>query len=209
MARVRIFVDFWNFQLQWNRTLEGRGLDRNVHRVPWRDLFPRVLASHAAESGETSQYLGTHVYASVQPGGDAALRNFLSNVLDSFPGYKVTVKERKSREHSVRCTNPACGVETRACPACGSLFAKSVEKGIDTAILTDLIQYTLDDNLDTAVLVSGDADFVPAVEYVQKKTDKRIVQAHFRGCGTALRNAYWTHLYIDDLLDELLPQAKH
>jgi uncharacterized LabA/DUF88 family protein len=53
------------------------------------------------------------------------------------------------------------------------------------------------------VLVSGDADIVPAVQYIQKKTDKQIVQAYFRSHGDALRNACWDHIFFDDMMPKL------
>lgn len=55
------------------------------------------------------------------------------------------------------------------------------------------------------MLITGDADFIPAVEFIQNRTEKHIVHAYFRPHGQELRNACWTHLYLDDLMDELLP----
>jgi len=56
-----------------------------------------------------------------------------------------------------------------------------------------------DDNYDIAVLVSGDADYAPAVQYIQKKTDKQIVQAFFKSHGDQLRTACWHHIFFEDL----------
>ena len=60
-----------------------------------------------------------------------------------------------------------------------------------------------DDNYDIAVLVSGDADYAPAVEYIQKKTDKQIVQAFFKAHGDQLRTACWSHIFFEDLFSKL------
>jgi len=56
-------------------------------------------------------------------------------------------------------------------------------------------------------LVSGDADYAPAVEYIQKKTDKQIVQAFFKSHGDELRNKCWDHLFFEDLMSKLIPTA--
>jgi uncharacterized LabA/DUF88 family protein len=45
----------------------------------------------------------------------------------------------------------------------------TVEKGIDTAIVTDMIRLAWEDAWDVAVLASADADFIPAVDALQKK----------------------------------------
>lgn len=85
-------------------------------------------------------------------------------------------------------------------------FGAPSEKGVDTALVTDLIQAAVvDDLLDIAVLVSADADFVPAVELIQNRTDTRVIHAHFRPQGQQLRNACWSHIFLDDLMPELLP----
>lgn len=198
--RVRIFVDFWNFQLAWNRYHEARGNSRP--KIPWERLLADVLIKHA---GDGASYAGMHVYASVDPLSrrDAGLRRFL-NVMDGFPGYKVTVKDRKPRSPLI-CNYEDCRKPVDKCPHCGRGVTRMVEKGVDTALVTDLIQLASDSMLDCAILVTADADFIPAVEFIPNRTDKRIIHLHFKPEGQALRNACWTHLYFDDLMDELLP----
>ncbi len=62
-----------------------------------------------------------------------------------------------------------------------------------------------DDNFDVAVLVTEDADFAPAVKYIQKKIGKKVIQACFKRHGDELRNACWDHIFLDDLLPVLVP----
>lgn len=197
--RVRILVDFWNLQIAWNQFHEKRSGGRP--RIPWEARLPELLTRHASPDGV---YHGCHVYASVDPRSpaDAGLRRFL-HAMKGFPGYRVTVKERKPRG-PYRCPNPACREPVVACPSCGGAFRRTVEKGVDTALVTDLIQAAIDDLLDIAILVSADADFVPAVELVQNRTNKRVIHAHIRPQGQVLRNACWSHVFLDDLMDQLL-----
>ena len=192
-------VDFWNLQLAWNAFHERRGQGRP--RIPWETGLPEVLTRHAEED---AAYAGCHVYASVDPGreGDAGLRRFL-HAMNGFPGYRVTVKERKPRG-PYKCQHPGCRRPVLECPHCGRELQGTVEKGVDTALATDLIQAALDDMYDAAILTSADADFVPAVELVQNRTGKRVIHAHIRPQGQELRNACWSHLYLDDLMRELL-----
>ena len=60
-----------------------------------------------------------------------------------------------------------------------------------------------DDNYDIGVLVSGDSDYAPAVQYIQKKTDKQIVQAFFKAHGDQLRTACWNHIFFEDLFPKM------
>ena len=197
--RVRIVVDFWNLQLAWNSFHEAQGNGRP--RIPWEARLPDVLTRH---TDAEAVYTGCHVYASVDPRNqaDAGLRRFL-HAMNGFPGYRVTVKERKPRG-PYTCQHPGCRRPVLACPHCGRALQGTVEKGVDTALATDLIQGALDDVFDAAVLMSADADFVPAVELVQNRTGKRVIHAHIRPQGQELRNACWAHMFVDDLMGELL-----
>lgn len=201
--RVRIFIDFWNLQIAWNQYHEGKGkgAPKTPVRIPWQNTLPEVLVRRAAKEG---RYSGCHVYASYDPlkTSDRGLRKFL-HAMDGFPGYSVTVKARKPRSPH-RCPNEACRSEIRFCPSCKQEIKRTVEKGVDTALVTDLIQHAIDGLFDCAVLVTADADFVPAVEFVQNRTPCRIIHAHIRPQGQELRNACWDHFYLDDVMSELL-----
>lgn len=194
--RVKIFVDFWNLQLTWNRFL-GR---EPVVKIPWNPRFYEVLVSSIDKA---VVYAGTHVYASFDPLSkpDLALRRFL-NVMDSFPGYDVVVKERKPLNH-MRCSHEGCRREIGTCPHCHQAIRRTVEKGVDTALVTDLIRLGIDDHYDRAILVSGDADHIPAVEFLGSRM-KQVTHAWFKGSSNELRNACWDHVYFDDLMPRLL-----
>ena len=200
--RVRILVDFWNLQIAWNRFHEGRGTGRP--RIPWDTRLPDVLVRHANREGV---YNGCHVYALVDPRSpaDAGLRRFL-HAMNGFPGYRVTVKERKPSS-PYTCPHPGCRQPLLQCPHCGGALQRTVEKGVDTALVTDLIQAAIDNLFADAVLISADADFVPAVELVQNRAGKRVIHAHIRPQGQELRNACWSHVFLDDLMNELLDAA--
>lgn len=62
------------------------------------------------------------------------------------------------------------------------------EKMLDTRIATDLIGDATFDVFDIALLVSGDSDFVPAVEFVQEMRNKQVVHVGFGTYGSDLRN---------------------
>lgn len=198
--RVKLFVDFWNLQLAWNSYHAGRGATGTV-RIPWHPKLYSVITSHV---DQTAVYAGTHVYASYDPASakDLQLKKFLLNTMDAFPGYDVVLKERKAL-NPARCSHDGCRKPITHCPHCQQELRRTVEKGVDTALVTDLIRYGIDDHYDRAILIAGDADHVPAVEFLGGRM-KQVTHVWFRNHASELRNACWDHMLFDDLMAELL-----
>lgn len=170
-------------------------------RIPWKPQLYEVLVRHV---DARAQYAGTHVYASYDPAnpGNHKLRGFF-NVMEGFPGYDVLVKERQPRS-PMRCPNHGCYREIGECPHCHRAIQRTVEKGVDTALVTDLVRFGIDGYYDQAVLIAADADHVPAVRFLGQRLH-RVTHAWFCGHANELRNACWDHLLFDDLMPELLP----
>lgn len=192
VQRVRVFIDFWNFQLSVNRELAAKGTQ---YSVDWRALGP-WLAQEAAllvtGGQQPTSYEGMLVYLSYNPKQpkDAPLKQWATNTLDRFPGVQVTVMERKPKDPP-DC--PVCHQAVTTCPHCSGSMAGTVEKGIDTAIVTDMIRLAWESSYDIAVLVSSDRDFIPAVEFLDSKGIK-IVQAGFPPRGSDLAKRCWGSL---------------
>ena len=174
--------------------------------IPWKDL-PAILTAEVS-TGQPARYTGTHVYASIDPDNpkNKKLNKWLHHTLASFTGYSIDVRERKPRR-TIRCQEEACKAVIDTCPACKTKLKGTVEKGVDAAIITDLLSLAFDDNYDIAILISGDADHAPAVRYIQRKTDKQVVQAFFKAHGDELRNSCWDHIFFDDLMPKLCGAA--
>ncbi len=162
-------VDFWNSQAGWNSHASRGANNKVIDLCDWKRL-PVVLTSHAGELLATMGIEGpfsleeTIVHASVDKSNNAdeGLRRWLSNTIDRLPSYNVTIHERKPRPASMHCN--VCGTQTTSCLACGTPYRRSVEKGVDTALATDLLSLGFEGVYDVALLVSSDADFVPCGE---------------------------------------------
>ena len=150
-----------------------------------------------------AEYMGTHVYASINPKSepDRRLRAFLQT-MDMFPGYKVIVKDRKPAK-PIRCSNEGCRKEITRCPHCSKELVRTVEKGVDTSIAIELFHFALDNVYDRAILISNDEDFVPAIEYIQRRGN-HIIHAGFKNQGFAVKKACWAHINLEDVMTELL-----
>ena len=101
--------------------------------------------------GGTAVFGGAYYYVGVSAGAPPLVEGFLKG-LELRPGYFV------KREPRVR--------RTGRCNVCGGEYEYTTEKRVDTRLVADLIHYAANGAYDAAVLVSGDDDFVPAVEAV-------------------------------------------
>jgi len=203
--RVRLFVDFWNFQLSWNDHLSS------AHQCDWPRL-PACLvdAAQAAISNagvqETLQLEETRVYASYNPARrpDVKLKNWLSNFLDRQASFRVFVTERKDKPAQFYCRE--CASELARCPYCSRPLVRSREKGVDTAMVTDLLSLAWENAFEVAILVSSDADMIPCVERVQEKGFK-VINPTWPGRGLDLAKTCWASFDIMSVAGSLVRPA--
>lgn len=193
--RVKVFVDFWNFQLTVNR------LERNF-KIDWRELG-RIVAEEAlmiVDSSASIAYQGLNFYASYDPSSakDNGMRHWASNTLSRFPGVEVVILERQRKRSGPQC--PSCQQEISICPNCQSDMRGTEEKGVDTRIATDMIKLAWIDNYDVAVLVSSDRDFVPVVEFLSTRGIKTIHGA-FPPQGINLSQTCWGSIAIPEIME--------
>ena len=89
-----------------------------------------------------------------------------------YNGFKVSAIPLKTHRVTVKCEY--CGMENQT--------TEQVEKGVDIALATDLISFAMDNQYDTAIIVSGDYDYFRAIEEVQRR-GKRVEIAYFLNEG--------------------------
>ncbi|MGA2111755.1 MAG: NYN domain-containing protein [Anaerolineales bacterium] len=193
--RTRVFIDFWNFQLSLNANASPG------YRLDWKALSPWLVAQAEAAVTTPLAYEGTHVYVSSDPASkaEAGLRDFALNVLDRFPGVNVTLIDRKPRNPP---TCPTCHQPITSCPHCNGPMNRTIEKGVDTAIVTDIFKLVWENVLEVIVLVSSDRDYIPAVEMLSAK-GYRVINAHFPPLGMHLARTCWASIDVKNGLSVL------
>jgi hypothetical protein len=139
--KVCIFFDGQNFYRSLQR------FDTTL-RVDYDRLAAWITQ---AVGGPGAVFGGAFYYVGVSADAPQFVEGFLKG-LELRPGYFVRREPRVRR--SVRC------------PQCGEEYEYTTEKRVDTRLVADLIHHAANSNFDAAVLVSGDDDFVPAVEAV-------------------------------------------
>ncbi len=197
--RTRIFLDFWNFTLNW------RNHTNSSDKCDWTSV-PSVLLKQADETLDSSK-LGslelqeTRIYASYEPSRDSRLKNWLHNFLDRQPGVRVFTFERRWRQRPTHCR--FCGFEHTVCSECSKPLGRAIEKGVDSRIVSDMLSLAWDQSYDVALLVSSDKDFIPAVRKLQEK-NIRVVNATWRGYGNELAHECWCSFELDHLIIDLV-----
>jgi uncharacterized LabA/DUF88 family protein len=192
--RTRVFIDFWNFTLNWRERADGAYID-------W-PAVPRVLLDEARKRFEVAgiteglQLEETLVYASYLT-TDKKLKGWLDSFLDRQPSFNVKSRERKSKRRKVHCAN--CGHDNEKCESCSEPLTWAPEKGVDTAIVTDLLALAGEEAYDVAILLSSDADHVPAVEWIQAR-GRKVINATWANHGFDLKKSCWAEIELDSVI---------
>ena len=77
-----------------------------------------------------------------------------------------------------------------------------IEKGVDILLATDMIVLAYNNAYDTAILVSGDSDYIPVVEMIQQ-LGKRVENATFKRTSSyELRKVCDEFIILDNYLDK-------
>ncbi len=197
--RVRIFCDFWNFQLNWNERTGKAQCD-------WTRM-PQILVEKAASvlpdvTPADIEFSEMRVYASTNPASekDKGLSNWLDSFLNRQPGVRVFVAKRSTKQRPAKCSE--CQHEVPNCPECGAPYTRAIEKGVDTAMVTDLLSLAWEGAYEVAILMTSDADYVPAVTRLQEKGLK-VINATWRDHGFNLAKSCWASFELDGLVTKL------
>lgn len=119
----------------------------------------------------------TYYYAAEAPRGDKKQAGFYERL--QYMGIKVTLK--KLRIHN-NC---------------------AIEKGVDAALMLDMLDLAHKNAYDTAILLSGDDDFVEIVERVKMLGKKVEIAAFEKVLGNELRKAADVFIPMDVIVKEI------
>lgn len=206
LTRVRVFIDYWNLQLTFNDKEEKvSGITDCRVKLDWPKIGP-VFTEKAAEIASISNYSfdGAIIYASFNPKTEEARKfnKWITTWLNRQPGIQVNCLERQPKA-PLKCQ--VCHKTIDCCPhpGCGAKISKTVEKGVDSLIITDMIRLAWEDAYDIAVLASSDRDLVPGVQFLNSKGLK-VIQAGFPPSGVHLATACWASFDIYQIKSSIL-----
>lgn len=172
--RVVLFFDGKNFYAGWKDQTAGRDIDF------------RKLADWIVKNVGGTHLWGAYYYTGVdsetvpRSTSQEKLENFLE-MLELQPGFFVQRFAQRTRYAT--------------CASCGAQNRFSQEKEVDTTMVADMLRLAAVGAFDIAVLISGDADLVPAVEGV-RALGKQVFVASWgaSGLSSRIRRAAFDHL---------------
>ena len=186
MARVMVFVDGSYFESQMR--LLGTNLRWDIDR-----LGPSLVGATGLPNA-TFEWL--HYYGSYAPPG--ACRT---------PGdrrareQKMLFLERLSHSRGVSVTAFERSLRAERCSSCSTEVVVPREKGVDVTLASDMLRLAWADAYGAAVLVSGDADLLPAVKALRNQGIKVLVASLTDRAGLArdLRRECWAVIPLQEL----------
>lgn len=195
--KLRLFVDFWNFQLNFQQRSNGQNCDWTKVSTTLLNETNNLFSSNGLPPGSIHE---VRVYASYELGRESKLKNWLESWLDKQPAFTVISKERHWRQKSIHCRE--CGNEIANCPKCNKPLGRAAEKMVDSRIVTDMLSLAWDGSYDAAILLTSDADIVPAVENLQRRNFK-VINATWDGHGHELQKTCWASFTLDSLISKM------
>jgi len=194
--RIKVFLDYWNFQL-----LVNEALNRDKVTINWKGMG-EWLAKNSAKLAQMDKYSyeGMNIYTSYNPKKDSNYIKWVHTWLNRQPGIQVNCLERKFKR-APKCSE--CHTIISKCPNCGANMKGSEEKGVDALMVTDMISLAWENSYDLAVLSSSDRDLIPAVKYLSGK-GKKVIHTGFGSTGRDLSKSCWGFLDIIPKIDEIL-----
>lgn len=172
--RVALFFDGKNFYSGWREAARGRRID-----------FTKLSEWLVTKAGGDSLW-GAYYYTAVEDIGIAAtdtqqkLSGFL-DMLETQPGFFVHTFKRK--------------IGSLVCQECSTENRYSIEKDVDTSMVAHMVRLAATNAYDTLVLMSGDADYAPAIDAV-RALGKQAYIASWGGTGVSkrIRNVAFDHI---------------
>jgi uncharacterized LabA/DUF88 family protein len=180
MKRAALFIDNSNFYhaLKDSRRLPFPPSD-------YDKLFEILAKQFKLELKEVTVYDAVKDI-SKEPLQYAAQQKFHSGLRNLVPKWPVNIKTRKLKYRRV-----------------GKDLLPE-EKGVDVLLVVDAIKTALSKSVDSIIVLSGDADFVPLIEFVKNLKVETINLHLYSGSSTELRTACDKHILIHFTDSEIL-----
>ena len=165
--------------------VDNSNMFKSQKQVGWKLDVHKLFA----KLGETGEIWQTHFFAAVTDPPRYQQTNF----------YRIVKEEL----HWETCILPL-GRKTLHCYNCDKSWTTSAEKGVDVALATRLLNHAYNRAFDTAILLSGDKDYLETVKSVKNLGMRvEIVGFHRSMSGHLAAESSVAVLYLDDIRTEI------
>ncbi len=167
--RIHIYIDGGNFHHLVLKKLDSHELNFLF------DEFANFLANGRIITGKRF-YVGTVREQEGNPRSKEAMSNQTKffTILASY-GWELKTSKLRTRTEKIIIDERVKDYKDLLKKGVNKIeFERTREKGIDVKLATDLIAGALDNKYDTAIVVSSDADLIPAIDWVRHRQKKKI-----------------------------------
>lgn len=173
--RVTVFIDGRNFYH------EAKNLKKDGLKIRFQDIVKKLVGNRELV---TAFYYNALLDKEKDPKKYETHNRFI-DIVRSFPKFKIVLCDwRKIIEED------------------GTV--RYDIKGDDVHLTTDLLMGAFKDTYDVAIIVSGDADFIPVIKILKKEFNKKVGNAYFRRTSSyKLRQACDFSLSLNKIIREL------
>lgn len=172
--RVHIYIDGGNFHHLALKKIRIQELE-----FAFED-FARFLANGRKITGKRF-YVGTVRENIANPRSKEAMarQTKLFTILHSH-GWEIKTSKLRTRIERIVIDERVMEYNTlRGKGIHEIIYKRTREKGIDVKLATDLVVGAVDNQYDTAVIVSSDADLVPAIDWIRYRMKKKVEYVGF------------------------------
>ena len=173
LKRSMVFIDGSNLNKAWKRQRKEAKSSLDYEKL-------MLLATQGTDC------IRGYFYDSVNENDN------IERFLDALRNIGITVVTKPLRYKDVRCER--CNTIDRRVP---------YQKGIDIALSTDLLMLAYENVYDVAIIISGDNDFVPAIEQVKRKGKIVRIVSFGSSLGQDLRRSADKVIQLDGRFPEL------
>lgn len=172
MEKVQIFIDSGNF---YHLVLKKLGLTEVDFNF---DKFVNFLANQRRITDDGKRFY-TGTVREKQDGHESkkAMKNQtkLFSDLINCGGWAIKTSKLRTRNEKIIIDDRVADYKQILKKGIKQIeYSRSREKGIDVKIAVDLIAGAIDKKYDAAIIVSSDADLVPAIDWIRKRLKKKV-----------------------------------
>ncbi len=184
-----IFIDGSNLFLGWRTYCQKKGLLDKNGKVAMRISYHRLIDTL---KGDT-ELIRPYYFDAIKDPPEPLKLNFLDTL----------------REMGINVETKLLRTGKRFCPVCKKSHEIEFQKGVDVSLATHLLSLAFEGAYDIGIVLSGDADYCTAIEYIKRK-GKRVWVVCFRdSLAKELRQIADKIIYLDDLVNVVaLPKEK-
>lgn len=181
VTRVAVFVDYDNFTINYNKYYKVE-VDDNLWEKLNDELMHYYRTHFIRNDYEVLEHCGTWLCVGLSDypiGEEKRNKERIYRPIDRRFGYIVNYGTRKVK------TNAKTGKQELG-----------EEKGVDSEIICQMLMGAFLNHYDVCILLSDDADYIPAVRRVQEFFGRRVIQAGFD--GEKLRESAYAHIPFEN-----------